>query len=292
VIALVTGASGQLGRELQRTVPDGIELVAMTRADLDITDPEGVARIIDEITPEVVINAAAYTAVDQAEKDTEVAFSVNGDGPGNLAHAVARRGGRLIQVSTDFVFSGESGRPYEPEAPTGPESIYGASKLQGERQVQAELPDSSTILRTAWVYSRFGHNFAKTMLRLLSERDQLEVICDQVGTPTWAYGLAETIWRFATRPDLKGVYHWTDAGVASWYDFAIAIQDEARLLGNLQSECAVQPTTTAARPSAAPRPPYSVLEKTSTWASLGHQSTHWRAQLRRMLQEIEIDDDE
>ena len=293
MIVLVTGAGGQLGRELQRTAPEEFELLPMNRAELDITDPDSVTRVIDDRGPDLVINAAAYTAVDRAEEEPDIAVSINGEGAGNLARAVAHRGGRMIQVSTDFVFSGESGSPYGPDSETRPQSVYGCSKLEGERQVMAELPDSAAIVRTAWVYSSFGSNFVKTMLHLINERECVEVVSDQIGSPTWAFGLAETIWRLADRTDSSGIFHWTDAGVASWYDFAIAIRDEAREIGWLQKpECRIDPTTTDARPSPAPRPHYSVMDKTSTWAFLGKKSPHWRGQLSRMIEELRVESDE
>jgi dTDP-4-dehydrorhamnose reductase len=287
VIVLITGAGGQLGRELQRTAPGGIELVSMSRAELDISDPDSVTRVIDDRGPELVINAAAYTAVDRAEEESELAVSINGQGPGHLARALASRGGRMIQISTDFVFAGDSGLPYGPDSETRPQSVYGCSKLEGERQVMAELPNSATIIRTAWVYSSFGSNFVKTMLRLMNERECIEVVGDQIGSPTWAFGLAGTIWHLAASVDATGIFHWTDAGVASWYDFAVAIRDQARKVGWVRvGQCRVEPTTTKARPSPAPRPHYGVLDKTSTWAFLGQRSPHWRGQLHRMIEEL------
>ncbi len=287
MIVLVTGAGGQLGRELQRTVPEGIELLPMSHAELDVSDPESVTRVINDRDPDLVINAAAYTAVDRAEREPDIAMSINGEGPGHLARALAHRGGRLIQVSTDFVFSGDSGLPYQPDSETGPNSVYGRSKLEGERQVTSELPEAAAIVRTAWVYSSLGSNFVKTMLRLMSERECVKVVGDQIGSPTWAFGLAEMIWSLAARTDSTGIFHWTDAGVASWYDFAIAIRDEAREIGHIRTgECRIEPTTTIARPSPAPRPHYSVLDKTSTWAFLGHKAPHWRGQLNRMIREL------
>ena len=287
MIALLTGSSGQLGRELCRTLPADIDLVTPTRAEMDLRDAELVARTVAQSGAELIINAAAYTAVDRAEDEPELAYGVNGDGAGNLARALARHGGRMIQISTDFVFSGDSGSPYAPDSPTEPIGVYGASKLEGERQVLAELPASSIVVRTAWVYSRYGRNFVKTMLRLMTEREHIEVVADQVGSPTWAFSLAQTIWSLATLHETAGIFHWTDAGVASWYDFAVAIRDEAHQLGHLIGECRIEPTTSRERGSRAPRPPYSVLDKSSLWNLLGHRSRHWRAQLRSMLQETE-----
>ena len=283
MIALVTGAGGQLGRELARTRPAEVELIALGRAELDVSDRDQVLYVLDEHRPDVVINAAAYTAVDRAEVESELAHSANARGPENLARALARLGGRLIHLSTDFVFDGRSGRPYAPDSPTAPESVYGASKLAGEKRVQVELPNASTIIRTAWVYSKHGHNFVKTMIELMQERPRVEVVSDQIGSPTWAFGLARIIWRLAAENESLGVLHWTDAGVASWYDFAVAIRDEASVLGLLDGRCRVEPTTSAEHGSRAPRPAFSVLDKTATWERLGEKSSHWRAQLVEML---------
>jgi dTDP-4-dehydrorhamnose reductase len=291
VITLLTGSTGQLGRELRRTVPEDVDLITPTRAEMDLRDADHVARTVAESGAELIINAAAYTAVDGAEDEPDLAYSINGDGPGHLARALARRGGRMIQISTDFVFSGESGSPYAPDSATDPVGVYGASKLEGEKQVMAELPATSIVLRTAWVYSRYGRNFVKTMLRLMTEREHIEVVADQVGSPTWAFGLAQTIWTLALQHQTAGIFHWTDAGVASWYDFAVATRDEARRLGCLDTDCRIEPTRARERGSRAARPPFSVLDKSSTWAVLGQKSQHWRVQLGSMLQETEMGED-
>jgi dTDP-4-dehydrorhamnose reductase len=283
---LITGAGGQLGRELQASAPAEVELHALDRARLDITRAEKVEEIVGELRPDLVINAAAYTAVDRAEEERDQAFAVNADGARCLAAATARRRARLIHVSTDFVFDGAASRPYLPGAAANPQGIYGASKREGEVGVSAATEGKALILRTAWVYSRFGSNFVRTMLRLLAEREELGVVDDQIGSPTWAKGLAIAIWSAARRPAWQGCHHWTDAGVASWYDFAVAIQEEGTALGLLRSSCRVQPISTADFPTAARRPPYSVLDKAATWTELGVVPTHWRRQLRFMLQEV------
>ena len=282
---LITGAEGQLGRELQVECPPGTDLVVTDRQDLDITDPQLTRQALAEIRPDVVINAAAYTAVDQAEAEEAVAFAINADGAGSLARATASLGARMVQISTDFVFDGHRNRPYPPDAPAEPLGVYGATKLAGERQVLATLGDNALVIRTAWVYSRFGHNFVKTMLRLMTERDEISVVVDQIGSPTWARGLAKAIWR-ACSTDLVGIHHWTDAGVASWYDFAVAIQEEATPLGLSSPETRVRPVPTESYPTAAKRPRYSVLDTTSTHQVLAIEATHWRRQLRTMLQEL------
>jgi dTDP-4-dehydrorhamnose reductase len=282
---LVVGAGGQLGQELQRTVPAGVECVPMSRAQLDIADATAVAKCLTDLTPQLVVNAAAYTAVDKAESEPEAAASGNALGPATLAQACARQEIRCIHISTDFVFDGNSSQPYRPEAPTAPLGEYGRSKLAGELAVQSALP-AALILRTGWVYSSFGSNFVKTMLRLMGERDELAVVADQVGTPTWAHGLAEAVWAAAARPSLQGIYHWSDAGVCSWYDFAIAIYEEARALGLLSRPVKILPIPAADYPTPAQRPAYSVLDKTNSWRDFDLEGVHWRRQLRAMLKDF------
>jgi dTDP-4-dehydrorhamnose reductase len=283
--ALITGAAGQLGCELQATAPAGVRVVALDRRGLDITDPEAVRRVFGELRPDVVLNAAAYTAVDRAEEEEALARAINADGPGHLAAACASTGTALIHISTDFVFAGDSGHPYLPDAPPAPQGAYGRSKLAGERAVQRAHP-RAMIVRTGWVYSCYGSNFVKTMLRLMRERDTLSVVCDQVGTPTWARGLAAALWSAVDQPLLQGVYHWSDAGVCSWYDFAVAIAEEATALGLLRQQPVVQPIPSSAYPTPARRPACSILDKQSTWEALQRVPPHWRVQLRSMLQAL------
>ena len=282
---VVAGAGGQLGQELVRSVPEQLNCLALTRAQLDIGDQNQVTALLQREQPDVVINAAAYTAVDRAESEPELAARINAQGPGNLARACAHGGARLIHVSTDFVFDGSSSRPYRPLDPTAPLGEYGRSKLAGEQQVQAALPDA-LVVRTGWVYSAFGSNFVKTMLRLMAERDELAVVADQVGTPTWASGLALALWRAVERPDLAGIYHWSDAGVCSWYDFAVAIAEEGRLFGLLDAEPRLRPIPGSDYPTPARRPSFSVLDKGDTWRDFELEGVHWRVQLRAMLQEL------
>ncbi len=283
--ALVTGAGGQLGRELVFTSPQHLECAAFDRQGLDITDAAAIGRSLDALRPRLVINAAAYTAVDRAEAEPGAADAINGRAPGLLAAACAERGVRLLHVSTDFVFDGGASSPYAPEAAAAPLGAYGRSKLAGEEAVRAALP-SALVLRTGWVYSRHGGNFVKTMLRLMAEREELTVVADQVGTPTWARGLARALWSFAERPALAGTYHFSDAGVASWYDFAVAIGEEALALGLLPRLPRILPVPTAAYPTPAQRPAYSVLDKGATWQDLAIDGVHWRRQLRLMLHDL------
>ncbi len=279
---LVAGAGGQLGRELLMTANPEIQCSGLDRYSLDISDPDSIDKILDEHRPQVLVNAAAYTAVDAAETEAEQAWSISAQAPGYLAQACASRGVRLIHVSTDFVFDGEAQRPYQPGSATAPVSEYGRGKLAGEKAVMAALP-GALIVRTSWVYSRFGSNFVKTMLRLMNERDELGVVCDQIGTPTWARGLAQVIWAAVSRPELRGVYHWSDGGDCSWYEFAQAIYEEGRAVGILTSDTTVKPIPGSSYPTPAHRPAYSVLDKTKTLNDFEFNNIAWREQLRSML---------
>jgi dTDP-4-dehydrorhamnose reductase len=280
---LLTGATGQLGWELQQTCPATMELFVFGSSELDIRDVSAVTDAVKKIAPAVIINAAAHTAVDKAEDEPELAFAVNTDGAVHLAQAAKRQGARMIQISTDYVFDGTHSSPYLPDADTSPLGVYGESKYQGEQRVQEILPQDSVIIRTAWVYSTHGHNFVKSMLRLMVEREELGIVADQVGSPTYARTLARAVWGFAEQPQLHGIYHWTDAGVASWYDFAVAIMEEAVTVGLLPRAITVKPIRSCDYPTPARRPAYSVLDKTSSWKQLSVAPLHWREALREML---------
>jgi dTDP-4-dehydrorhamnose reductase len=282
---LITGAAGQVGRALLDAVPDNFEAIACTHADLDIGASEAVRDCVGRQRPAVVINAAAYTAVDKAESEPAAAQRINAEGPGHLAAAARECGARLLHISTDFVFDGETSVPYRPDSATRPLSVYGRTKRDGERAVLAALPEHSTIVRTAWVYAATGANFLRTMLRIMRANGAVRVVADQVGTPTAARSLGETLWRIAANPDIRGIHHWTDAGVASWYDFAVAIAEEGGHLGLLPAEVAVTPITTTEYPTPARRPCYSVLDKSSL-AVHGLAPIHWRKRLRAVLREI------
>jgi dTDP-4-dehydrorhamnose reductase len=283
---LITGANGQLGWELQRTVPNEISVLALNSKQLDITNQASVDHSIQKFQPDVLINTAAYTAVDNAEKEQEKAFAVNATGAGIVAEVAHNYGVRIIQISTDFIFDGKKSSPYLPEDTPNPLGVYGASKLAGEQKVNEASQNNALVLRTGWVYSAHGHNFVKTMLRLMNERDEINVVADQVGTPTWAKGLAEAIWKFVELPELKGTYHWTDAGVASWYDFAELINSEAFNLGILGQRISIHPIRTEEYKTAATRPAYSVMDKTRTWSDIQLQSTHWHTAMQEMLSEM------
>jgi dTDP-4-dehydrorhamnose reductase len=288
---LVLGAGGQLGMELLHTVRPEIECVALARQELDIGDAAAVAHCLSAQAPVAIINAAAYTAVDAAEDNAAAAHRANAQGPANLARSCRELGIRLMHVSTDFVFDGAASEPYAPAAATAPLGEYGRSKLAGERAV-LELCPQALVLRSGWVYSRFGNNFVKTMLRLMAEREQLAVVADQVGTPTWARGLACALWAAAARPTLSGIYHWSDEGACSWYQFAVAICEEAVDLGLLAKPVQIRPIPSSDYPTAARRPAYSVLDKTASWRDLGQPAVPWRTQLRCMLADLKESQDE
>lgn len=279
---LVLGG-GQIGAAVVKAAPKQHQVIALTRAKLDIADPKAVAKSLAEINADWVVNAAAYTAVDRAEDEPQVAAAVNDTAVAALA-AGARGHSRLLHLSTDFVFDGTSGRPYAPSDATQPLSVYGASKLAGERHVLADR--SGIVLRTSWVYASVGKNFVLTMLKLMQERAQISVVCDQIGSPTWAASAAAAIWGLIEVQVAGGIYHWTDLGVASWYDFAVAIQEEALERGLLTRAAAVLPIPSTAYPTRAKRPSFSVLDTTQTRAMLKVPGQHWRHNLRKMLDEL------
>jgi dTDP-4-dehydrorhamnose reductase len=282
---LVIGKNGQLAWELQQTAPADVALTALGRDEMDVSDAAAVRRCLHDHQPDLVMNCSAYTAVDKAESEVQAAYAVNELGAKNLALCCKEFGIRLLHVSTDFVFDGTQATPYNPDDQPNPVSVYGASKLAGERAILDILEDG-VIVRTAWVYSVNGNNFVKTMLRLMTERPHLGVVYDQVGTPTWAKGLAQWMWCVAQKPEVKGIYHWSDAGVASWYDFALAIQELAVARGLLDREVPVKPIPAVQYPTPARRPSFSVLDKSSAEQATGIAPTHWRKQLGAMLDEL------
>lgn len=276
--ALIVGGKGQLGRALAATAPSTAEIVSHDFDTLDITDCAAIAAAVAEIAPDIIFNAAAYTAVDKAESEEAQALAVNATAVGYLAEAACAAGARLVHVSTDFVFDGLAGVPYRPDDAPNPLSAYGRTKLAGEKAAGAD----ALIVRTAWVYAPTGGNFVRTMLRVMAERPEVRVVADQIGTPTYAPGLAAALWTMAGK-DVRGLHHYTDAGVCSWYDFAVAIQEEALLAGLLNKAVPVIPICTADYPTPARRPHFSVLDKTSTFSILGGPTPHWRVNLRTMI---------
>ena len=281
---LVFGCNGQLGQSLIETAPEGVVIAGFDLPEMDITDANAVTATCREEAPDLIINAAAYTAVDLAESHEALARAVNVDGPRIIATAARSLGAGLIHISTDFVFDGMSGDPYPPDGDTNPVSVYGQTKRDGELAVLEECDGTATIIRTAWLYSKTGSNFVKTMLRLMNERGELRVVADQVGTPTWSNSLAEAVWAFGNTKS-SGIFHWTDAGETTWHGFATAIQEEAVSLGLLEKAIPVLPITTDQFPTAAKRPSYSVLDCSSAHEATTMRPAPWRENLRRMLTE-------
>jgi dTDP-4-dehydrorhamnose reductase len=281
---VVTGAGGQLGVELLQRAPADIEAIGLDRAALDIGDGAAVLATMRGIEPVAIINAGAYTAVDRAESEAAAAYRANAEGPRHLAAAAAAVGARLLHVSTDFVFDGRKSAPYGPDDATAPLGVYGASKLAGEQAVRDTAGVDALIVRTGWVYSAHGQNFVRTMLRVMRERPEVRVVADQIGTPTSTATLADTLWRLLDKNAPAGVYHCSDAGAASWYDFACAIRELAQAR-NGEKLAPVLPIATTDYPTPARRPAYSVLDKTATWAITG-PAPHWREPLRTVIETL------
>lgn len=276
---LVTGSYGQLGNSLRKVFdkdPD-IEATYTDYDTLDITDREAVARYMADNRFDIVVNCAAYTAVDKAETDEILASALNTGAVGNLGESAARTGTKVIHISTDYVFSGEGFRPYAENDEPYPQGIYGRTKLEGEGLLTSFCQDAM-IIRTAWLYSEFGKNFVKTMLNLAETHPELRVVCDQIGTPTYAGDLAEAIHAIVKHDKwVPGIYHFTDEGVASWYDFAEAIFEEAG------KKVKVNPVPTTEYPTPAKRPLYSVLSKGKIKSTFGITIPYWRDSLRKCL---------
>ena len=291
---LLTGITGQVGQELQRTLAPLGNVISVGSKTMDLAASTLIRQVISEVKPDVIVNAAAYTAVDKAESEVELAKSVNAIAPMILAEEAQRLGADLIHISTDYVFDGRKNTPYTETDTPNPINVYGESKLVGEELIR-QTCENHIILRTAWVYSTYGKgNFVKTMLKLGAERDEIRVVADQVGTPTWARDIAEAIAHLLPllslgsieKSALTGMYHFTNSGVASWYDFAIAIFEEAEQLGYKLKVQRVVPITTSEYPTPALRPAYSVLSCQKISAVLGTYPPHWRQRLRQMLIEV------
>ncbi len=283
---LIIGKNGQLAWELCRLSPEGLNVRAYASTELDITQKASIEAAFEKVQPQLVINCAAYTAVDKAESDSEQAYAVNAQGARDVALACKKANARLLHISTDFVFDGSKTTPYQVDDATNPLGVYGASKLAGEKAVLEVLPQTCVIVRTAWVYSSNGNNFVKTMLRLMSEKPSLGVVGDQVGTPTWAKGLAEWLWCIAQKPSVSGMYHWTDAGTASWYDFAVAIQELGVQKGLLKNAIPIAPIPATDYPTPARRPSFSIIDKQQAERAADLKTSHWRKQLSAMMDEL------
>lgn len=285
---ILVGARGQLGCALQSSsLASNFEVFPLDRSQLDITCENQVYEVLEGLAPDVIINAAAYTAVDKAESDEAQAYLVNKQGPAILGMAANRLGAKVVHVSTDFVFDGLKATPYAPSDVTVPLSVYGKSKLAGEQALQDIKGLESTIIRTSWLYSHTHPCFVATMLKLMRTKPSLGVIADQVGSPTSVRSLAEVIWRIIGAKQFGGIYHWSDAGVASWYDFAQSIQSLAFELGLLEQVIEIKPLTTQQYPTPAVRPPYSVMDKSDLYQLLDIEvPIHWQHELKLSLKQM------
>lgn len=281
---VVFGESGQLARALAASIPCPGEVMFLDRAACDLLEPGAVAQVLERYQPQWVINAAGYTAVDLAESEPELAYRVNAAAVGEMAAWVTQNDARFIHVSTDFVFDGEQRQPYLPGDAASPIGEYGRSKHAGERLALEQAPEHTMIIRTSWVYYEQGQNFVKTMLRLMAERDALNVVSDQIGSPTYAGSLAAVIWSILTLDRFSpGIYHWTDAGNISWHEFAEVIQAEAVSRGLLARSVPVHAISASEYPTPAARPAYSVLDTTKLERLLETGAWPWKAQLEVML---------
>ena len=282
---LVTGANGQLGNEMQVLARENLQHTYFFTdvQELDICDEQAVYAYVSEHKIDIIVNCAAYTAVDKAEDNVELCDKLNNIAPGYLARAAQANGAAMIQVSTDYVFDGTAHIPYTEEEPTCPASVYGSTKLAGEQNVMDHC-EKAMVIRTAWLYSIYGNNFVKTMIRLGQERDSLGVIFDQIGTPTYANDLAQAIFAAINKSVVRGIYHFSDEGVCSWYDFTVAIHRLAGL-----ASCKVKPLHTADYPAKAPRPHYSVLDKTKIKDTFGIEIPHWEESLKRCINQLRME---
>lgn len=275
---LITGANGQLGGALQRTAPAWAGVNAIDVEDVDLTDSAMLrARLVVE-APDLIINTAAYTAVDKAENDADLARAINADAVAIMVEAMGQSGGKVVHVSTDYVFDGSAATPYTPGDARNPQSVYGRTKAAGEDALRPE----DLLVRTAWVYEAGGANFVRTMIRLMNERGEIGVVNDQIGSPTWATGLARTIWALIEN-QATGTFHHSDDGAISWHEFALAIAEEGHALGLIKQVPVINPISTADYPTPARRPAFSLLDCSATRALLGDRVVPWREHLRLML---------
>ncbi|MGE0081038.1 MAG: dTDP-4-dehydrorhamnose reductase [Thiohalomonadaceae bacterium] len=281
---MLLGAGGQVGRALLASVPTGVEVEPLPHRVLDIADADDVERAIARLKPALVINAAGYTAVDRAEMEPELAFAANGRGVAYLTAACARHNIRLVHISTDYVFDGEASRPYCTDAPCSPINFYGFSKLAGELAVHVHA--RALVVRTSRIYSSHGRNFVSAVLPRLAQKRRVHAVHDQIAAPTSARCLARYLWRAGLREDITGVRHWTDAGEASWYDWACAIRSEGLALGLLHNAPEPTPVASSNYPTAARRPPYTVLETETSAREIEFEPLPWRTGLRAVLMEL------
>ncbi|MDJ0732406.1 MAG: dTDP-4-dehydrorhamnose reductase [Crocosphaera sp.] len=288
---LLTGSDGQVGQDLQQTLIKIGEVIATNRQQLDLTSQNNIRKVIQETQPDIIVNSAAYTAVDKAESEADLAFAINGIAPAIIAEEAQKIGAFLLHISTDYVFDGKKNTPYLETDVTHALGVYGQTKLAGEQGIEKN-GDRYVILRTAWVYGTKGKgNFVKTMLRLGQQKEQLGIVTDQIGSPTWSYDIANTITQILTNlnlADTREIYHFTNSGVASWYDLAMAVFEEGKNLGFPLTIKQVNPITTEEYPTPAKRPHYSVLSGKKTANLLGYNAPYWRDSLKEMLKQFKL----
>jgi dTDP-4-dehydrorhamnose reductase len=287
----LTGCLGQLGSTIQlhwgaSQLSASHELLAVDIDQLDLTDAEDVSAYLNQLKPAVIINAAAYTNVDGAEADEGLAYAVNAEAVCSLVSWCAANPCKLMQVSTDFVFDGSQREPYKPDAAPAPLSVYGASKLAGENEILERLPQAGIIVRTSWLYSEFGRNFVKTMLRIMTDKPELKVVNDQIGSPTSAHTLTQFLFQLIQSEISSGMYHWTDGGEISWFDFAEAIYAQGKLEGLLANDVTILPIPSAEYPTPATRPYYSVLDRSSSLALTGSEPQGWQSALQYVINSL------
>jgi dTDP-4-dehydrorhamnose reductase len=279
---IVLGANGQLGNEFRQLEKDfpSFKFFFYDVAEMDIMQKDLVDRGISEVKPDFVVNCAAYTAVDKAETDKELAYAINSDAVKNISAACVAHSVKLIHISTDYVFDGEASEPYTEDSPVNPTSIYGLSKLEGEKEA-LQAAENAIVIRTAWVYSVYGNNFVKTMLRLMSTKPEISVVADQFGSPTYALDLAVAIMQIISEEKwIPGIYHFTNEGIINWFDFASEIKNISGL------SCTIHPITTEQYPTPAKRPKYSVLDKTKIQQTFNIKLRDWKESLQDCLNKM------
>lgn len=279
------GNKGMLGTELSNMfTARGMDFIGTDR-EVDITDPMSLDAFASNQKIDVIVNCAAYTAVDKAEDDLVTCRAINATGPANVAACAKKIGASLLHISTDYVFNGNGTRPYLEDDPTDPTGVYGLTKRDGEVSAMAANPNT-WIVRTAWLYGAHGNNFVFTMLKLMKEHDAIKVVNDQRGSPTWAYDLCDAICRILEKKPAYGIYHFSGGGNIVWHDFAVAIYKKGRALGLLNKDCAINSCTSAEYPAKVRRPPYSLLDKTKIQSALGYVVPDWETSLEAFLKQI------
>ena len=288
---LLTGSQGQLGSTFlllfkNSPLTQRFNLYHADINDFDLTDKEATLSALSSYSPSIILNCGAYTAVDEAEDNPKLAEQINGESVGLMSNWCAENSCRLIHLSTDFVFDGSKTTPYSPNDKTNPLGVYGQTKLRGERHILESLPHNGVIIRTSWLYSEFGSNFVRTMLNLMHKEVEINVVDDQIGSPTSTYSLSKVLMRLIEREDVSGVYHWSDGGSISWHDFADQIKNSAFNQGILKRKLRLRPIPTYEYPTKAQRPKYSVLDRSAIVEQLNIDKTEWKSELDKVISNI------